>query len=53
MMNETLPDLKNNSGVMENIAESKSTVFSKNYKEAIGSPLLQNRRVFKLFNPND
>jgi hypothetical protein len=35
------------------VPESKSNVFSKTFTEASGSPLLRNRRILKVINPDD
>ncbi|CAM6006370.1 unnamed protein product [Sphagnum balticum] len=53
IVNESLPELKNNSNMLDNIPESKSSVFSKAYKESVGTPFLQNRKLFKLIDYND
>jgi hypothetical protein len=44
--------MKNNSNYLD-LPESKSTVFSKEYKEPSGSPFLQNRRILKYINYDD
>lgn len=54
LLNEPLPDMKSNLSVsLDNLPESKSSVFSRTYKESSVSPLLQNRRILKMINPDD
>lgn len=53
LIQESLPDLGSNKSNLLDIPESKSNVFSKDYKEPSTSPILQNRRILKYINYND
>lgn len=52
LVSEALPELNNKSSLLD-IPESKSSIFSKDYKEPTVSPLLQQRRILKYINYND
>jgi hypothetical protein len=53
LIQEALPDLGSNKSNLLDIPESKSNVFSKDYREPTASPILQNRRILKYINYND